>query len=201
MTKHIIAISGGGFSTHKHAYIDDYILRIRRSERKLRIGFIATASNDAAGYIEKFYEAFQAEEPSHFTIHDLQTGTIKQAIDALDIIYVGGGDTAFLLKTWRNTGFHHVLRNAYEKGVVLAGISAGAMCWFETCFVERADSQYEAVEGLGLLKGSFCPHYNDDARRAAFDEWAAHETIPLYTVNDNETLHFQNEHVVAKITT
>lgn len=198
MKRHIVAISGGGFSEVEHAFIDDYIVNIRRQARKLRIAFVATASNDAEGYIEKFYRAFQHEQPSHFTIEQLSAQTIQHDVNAVDIVYVGGGNTQFMLETWRKAGFHHVLKNAYHNGVILAGVSAGAMCWFDYCLCETANNQYAVVPGLGFLNGSFCPHYNDPVRRAAFDSWASSQPH-MYALYDDESLHFQNETVVAKI--
>lgn len=74
-----------------------------------------------------------------------------------------------MLEICRKTGFDNVLKNAYKQGVISAGISAGAMCWFETCFSEKNETEYEEFKGLGLLSGSLCPHYNDEVRRLAFD--------------------------------
>lgn len=130
------------------------------------------------------------------------TLNIQEIVNDLDIVYVGGGNTQYMLEIWRKTGFDVVLRNAYQKGVILAGISAGAMCWFETCFSEKNEEEFEEYEGLGLLKGSLCPHYNDKERRIAFDHWAStQKNSTLYTLLDNENLHFKNEKLVAKIIT
>jgi len=202
MERTILAISGGGFSEKDKAFIDDYLLNIPRKQGKLKIAFIATASNDAQGYIDKFYKAFEVEQPIHLTIKDFQSTNIQDVVNALDIIYVGGGNTQFMLEIWRKTGFDNVLRNAYKQGVILAGISAGAMCWFEACFSEKNETEYEEFKGLGLLSGSLCPHYNDEVRRLAFDNWAIHQPkASLYTLKDNENLHFKNEKLVAKIIT
>lgn len=76
------------------------------------------------------------------------------------------------------------------------------MCWFGTCFSEKNEEEFEEFEGLGLLKGSLCPHYNDKERRIAFDIWAStQKNSTLYTLLDNENLHFKNEKLVAKIIT
>ena len=170
--------------------------------RKLKIAFIATASNDAQGYIDKFYKAFEVEQPTHLTIKDLESPNIQEIVNSLDIIYVGGGNTQFMLEVWRKTGFDNVLRNAYKQGIILVGISAGAMCWFESCFSEKNGTEYEEFKGLGLLSGSLYPHYNDEVRRFAFDNWAMHQPkANLYPLEDNENLHFKNEKLVAKIIT
>lgn len=128
--------------------------------------------------------------------------TIQQFINEQHIIYVGGGDTQFMLNKWRETKFNNVLKTAYMKGVLLVGVSAGAMCWFEKCLSERDDGTFEEVEGLGFLKGTFCPHYNNLHRQLAFDEWQLiRNCLPSYSLQDNENLHFRNEKLTAKIIT
>ncbi|MCG3089706.1 peptidase E [Sporosarcina cyprini] len=200
MERHILAISGGGFSENT-PFIDEYLLKICRKQGPIKIAFIGTASNDAPGYIDKFYEAFRAEEPSHLTSKDFESPAIQEVVNALDIVYVGGGNTHSMLEIWRRTGFDVVLKNAYQNGVILAGISAGAMCWFETCFSE-SEAGYEEFQGLGIVKGSLCPHYNEESRRLAFDAWASsRKGSPIYALRDNENLHFVNEELLAKITT
>ncbi|WP_433748031.1 Type 1 glutamine amidotransferase-like domain-containing protein [Falsibacillus pallidus] len=203
MDRHILAISGGGFSTEETSFIDEYLLKIARKQGPLNIAFIAAASHDAQGYIDAFYWAFQSEKPSHLSIKDFESPNIQEVVNDLDIIYVGGGDTRFMIEVWQRTGFDQVLRNAYQNGVILAGISAGAMCWFETCYSENEEDEYEEFPGLGFLSGSFCPHYNKDKRRNEFDNWAAVQTniSAFYRLEDNENLHFKNEKLAAKITT
>ncbi|MFS0557559.1 Type 1 glutamine amidotransferase-like domain-containing protein [Brevibacillus sp. 179-C9.3 HS] len=127
---------------------------------------------------------------------------MKDFVKYQDVIYVGGGNTQYMLEKWRAMNFDAVLKEAYEKGTLLAGISAGAMCWFETCFSEKTDGTFEEFKGLGLLPGSFCPHYNDDVRMKAYDNWQSAKSIqPNYTLNDNENLHFRNEKLIARIIT
>lgn len=202
MERHILAISGGGFSEEDKAYIDEYLLKIPRKRELLKIGFLATASHDAEGYINKFYDAFQTEQPSHLTIKDLESPDIQEVVNTLDLVYVGGGNTQYMLEVWKKTRFDMVLKRAYQNGVILAGISSGAMCWFETCYSEKTDQEYEEFEGLGILQGCLCPHYNDEERRMAFNNWATSQTNrTLYTLEDNENLHFKNEELLAKIIT
>ena len=195
MEQHIIAISGGGFSEIPNAYIDQYVLNVKRQTEPLRIGFIATASNDAPGYIDKFYKAFKHEIPTHISVADFQSPTIQDTVNALDIIYVGGGNTKFMLDTWRKTDFDTVLKTAYANGVILAGISAGAMCWFEHCYSSEGDH----FNGLGLLRGALLPHADADSI-ANFLSWANDKQIsPAYHLQDEENLHFINGKLVAKI--
>ena len=201
MERHILAISGGGFSEEEDAYIDKFLLKLCKKTTPIKICFIATASADSPDYIEKFYRRFQSEEPSHLTIDDMKLENIQEIVNSFDIVYVGGGNTYYMLNVWRETGFDQVMLNAYQSGVILCGISAGAMCWFEDCYSKK-DEAYTEFKGLGVLQGSFCPHYNMEARRIAFDQWALKQTDkPIYKLKDNENLHFINEQLVARINT
>lgn len=195
----IVAISGDGFSEKKSAYIDEYLRTLVNRERELNIAFVSTASKDSEEYIEKFYDAFSKDNCSHFLQEQLSEENMRQKLLALDILYVGGGDTLYLVKTWKRSGFIDLVREAYNKGVIIAGISAGAMCWFEQCFNELDCTSFE---GFAWLKGSYCPHYNEVERKKNFDTWADnHQFEPYYALKDPETLLFQNEQLIAKIIT
>ncbi len=91
---------------------------------------------------------------------------IRRKIEAADIIYVGGGNTLMMMRRWRRLGVDKLLRSAYENGTVLSGISAGAICWFDSghsdsmSFYNPRDWKYINVKGLGLVSGINCPHYN-----------------------------------------
>jgi len=200
VTRQIIAISGGGFSQQTPSFIDDYILRQINTNERIKICFIPTASNDAQGYIDKFYSAFTYCEATHILQEDMRDINIREKLLAQDIIYVGGGNTKFLLEKWHDYHFEELLKEAYKSGVILAGISAGAMCWFDICFSENKNNDYEEYNGLGILSGTLCPHYDDQERSKLFDNWLEnYSTLQAYTLYDTETLHFNNEKLVAKI--
>lgn len=199
MNRHLLAISGGGFSEKQHAAIDHYLIRLTQKDSAVKIAFIATASNDNEQYIEKFHTAFQQHNTMHITQKDFHNSNIQNIINEQDILYVGGGNTKYMLDCWKATGFDEVLKNAYAQGVILAGVSAGAMCWFEHCYSE-VDGRYMHFEGLGLLKGALCPHYQELERRGSFDNWAQTKGItPLYPLTDPENIHFTNEKCVMKL--
>lgn len=201
MIRQILAISGGGFSKEIPSEIDRYLTSLIRKE-KIKICFIPTASDDAQGYIDTFYKAFSSCEASHILQGNLHEAATWEHVMNQDILYVGGGNTQFMLTKWREAGFHEVLLEAYKNKVLLAGISAGAMCWFDVCFSENEYGEYEAFDGLGILPGTFCPHYDDENRKAAFDSLIAHRPdLQAYTLTDDEFLHFQNEQLVALLTT
>ncbi|WP_445491230.1 Type 1 glutamine amidotransferase-like domain-containing protein [Niallia sp. 03133] len=200
--RNIIAISGGGFSEEVNAYIDEYIIKQVSDCSFVNICFISTASNDADGYIHKFYQSFSTFNTSHITIKDMMNPSIQDIINTQHILYVGGGNTQFMLNKWKETNFDSVIKKAYNNGIILAGISAGAMCWFEKCYSERDDDTYEEFNGLGILNGSLCPHYNDPIRKKAFDLWESKQNyFPVYKLEDNQNLHFRNEELIARIDT
>jgi dipeptidase E len=126
-SRQIIAMGGGG-----NPALDLYVLAQARA-RNPSICFLATATGDADGYIEKFYEAFNRHRcrPSHVTLFR-RTPDLKQALLTQDVISVGGGNTKSMLAVWRDWDVPRLLRRAWNNGTVLAGISAGAICWFKT---------------------------------------------------------------------
>lgn len=193
--RQLVAMSGGGFSTQPSAYIDEFIVQLT-GKSKCTIAFIPTASRDAQGYIDKFHQAFHAHHTIHFDTATLASLHVAEVVEAVDILYVGGGDTKYLLDTWRATGFDQVIIEAYQQGVILAGISAGAMCWFEKCFSDNI-----CVEGLGIVKGTYCPHYQDDEVCQAFDTWHETQSLQAYRLADEQTLHFCDEQLQAMLTT
>lgn len=112
--------------------LDDYILGLARRDRP-RICFVPTASGDSDNYTVRFYKRFSgaACEPTHLELFRRNVRDLAAFARTQDIFYVGGGNVANLLAVWRLHGFDQVLRGAYNDGAVLAGISAGSLCWFE----------------------------------------------------------------------
>jgi len=199
MKRQIFAIAGGGFSNEENSPLDQYLLALVPKEA-VNICFIPTASQDAAGYIEKFYKAFLHEQASHITIEQMQQQDMTQFLLQQHIVYVGGGVTKNMLTIWRDTKFDKALRAAYEAGVILAGISAGAMCWFEKSYSETNGRKYEEYDCLSFLQGTFCPHYNDPKRKNKFDRWIEnYPELKAYTIPDFEALHFVDEQLVKHV--
>ena len=172
----IVAMGGGGFSMEPdNPLLDAYILGLAGAPRP-RICFLPTASGDSDRYLADFYSAFaRPAEASHLalfvrTVADLEAFLLDQ-----DVIYVGGGNTANMLAIWRLHGVDRILRTAWERGVVLAGLSAGSICWFESGTTDSFGPDLAILDdGLGFLPGSHCPHYDGEAlRRPAFDRQIA----------------------------
>lgn len=200
--KQLIAMGGGGFSMEpENPLLDNYILNQVQKE-KPKICFVPTASGDSDSYIERFYKAFKKKaEATHLSLfkpptRDLRTFLLKQ-----DIIYVGGGSTKNLLVLWREWGLDGILWEAWGKGVVLAGISAGAICWFEQGVTDSYGDGLEPLSCLGFLPGSCCPHYDgEEERRPSYKSFIMNDSIlPGYALDDGAAIHFVGTDVVKCI--
>ena len=146
-----------------------YILDLTR-QRTPAVCCLATAMGDAPEAFVWFYETFQPHEcrPSHVKLFGIPTVGWREHLLAQDVIFVGGGNTANMLAVWRMHGVQDVLREAWERGVVLSGGSAGAICWFEHGVTDSFREELDGIECLGWLAGSCCPHYDTEpARRPA----------------------------------
>ncbi|MFJ5800113.1 Type 1 glutamine amidotransferase-like domain-containing protein [Streptomyces decoyicus] len=161
-----IALLGGGFSDDPDTLLDDFVLDAAGQDRP-KVCFLPTASGDAPGYIEAFHTAFGARdcETGHLELFRRTVTGLRAFLLAQDIVYVGGGNTANMLAVWRVHGLDTILREAYESGVLLCGISAGACCWFESAFSDSFGPPVPLSDGLGLLPGSLCPHYDSEPGR------------------------------------
>jgi peptidase E len=164
----IVAMGGGGFSDGD-TLLDDHILSLARDARgrdRPRVCFLGTASGDADGYIAKFYAAFaRRAEASHLALFVRTETDIDAFVLDQDVIYVGGGNTANMLAIWRLHGVDRALRRAWEAGVVMTGLSAGSICWFEQGTTDSFGPLAPLTDGLGLLQGSHSPHYDGEPQR------------------------------------
>lgn len=190
--RHIIAMGGGGFSMEPdNLRLDRYILRQARTENP-SVCFLPTASGDSDAYIVRFYGAFSTLpcRPFHLSLFR-QPADLEAVIGKCDVIYVGGGNTRNMLAIWRACGLGALLRRAWENGVVLCGISAGAICWFEHGHTDSA-GPLGAMECLGFLPGSCSPHYNGEAaRRPSFHSLIQQGKLPAgYAIEDGAAIHF-----------
>lgn len=172
--KTIVAIGGGEIRTRGTASIDREIIRLTRKQHP-RLLFIPTASSDSERYWKHVQEYFgdflKCKTDVLFLMSERPAAeSIRKKILAADIIYVGGGNTLQMMRIWRRMGVDRLLMSAYEKGTVLSGISAGAICWFESghsdsmSFYNPQKWEYIRVRGLGLVGGMLCPHYNGMTR-------------------------------------
>jgi dipeptidase E len=192
-TKHVVALGGGGFSMESSPVLDDYILGLAGRDRP-RICFVPTASGDSDSYIVRFYKRFTAAscQPTHLELFRRSARDLVELARSQDIIYVGGGNVANLLAVWRLHGFDHALRVAHDSGAVLAGVSAGSLCWFQCGVTDSfGDHELSAIDCLGLLEGSHCPHYDgESARRPAFQRLVRSGMPAGFGVDDGAALHY-----------
>jgi len=179
--RQIVAMGGGGFAMGDPV-LDRYVFDLLEGSRP-KVCLLPTASGDAVGAVAAFFEAFPSHsfEPSVLRLFDRQVDDVVSFLEEQDVVMVGGGNTAILLAAWRLHGVDVALRAAWEAGVVLAGMSAGANCWFEASTTDsfllgRADA---LADGLGLLPGSFTPHYGgEEARRPSLHDHVATGALP-----------------------
>jgi dipeptidase E len=174
MARAIVAIGGGLIRTRGTVDIDREIIRLSRRPRP-KILFVPTASLDSEIYWERFREYFGGflkcrTEALFLTRETIPREELQRKIFWADIVYVGGGNTLYMMRVWRRLGVDQILKAAYRKGTVLAGISAGSICWFDSghsdsmSFYDLQHWKYINVKGLGLIRGIHCPHYNGMTR-------------------------------------
>jgi dipeptidase E len=167
--RQIITLGGGGFSMEPDNPLLDRFILSRARQSSPNICFVPTASGDSPAYIDRFYTAFAQHDcrPTDLQLFKRTVRDLDAFVLAQDVIYVGGGNVANLLAVWRTHGLDHVLRRAWEHGIVLCGISAGMNCWFAQSVTDSFDlNQLRALDdGLGLLPGSCCPHYDGEPQR------------------------------------
>jgi dipeptidase E len=193
--RHVVALSGGGFTVGTHPELDDLVLSLVASERP-RVCFVPTASSDSPSAIARFYERFPSPlfEPSHLELCRLSptvsaSSDFRERVLGQDLIYVGGGNTGDLLEVWARHDFAHLLEGA--TGAVLAGVSAGAACWFQSFVTDSFGTELVSMGGLGFVPGSFCPHYDSEPeRRPAFHRLVANGMRSGYGADDAVALHF-----------
>jgi peptidase E len=193
--RQIVAFGGGGFSMESgNPLLDDYVLGLAAVARRPRVCFLPTASGDADHYVVRFYRAFPAHrcEASHVSLFRREQGPedLRAHLLSQDLIYVGGGSVISLLGAWRAHGIDRILREAWEAGVVLCGLSAGSLCWFEEA-VTGFHGDPRRLRALGLLPFSNCVHYEiGSERRLAYHEMIRAGMPPGYAAEDGAALHF-----------
>ena len=170
--KKIVAIGGGEIRDSETLAIDKKIIQLTQKKCP-KLLFIPTASSDSEDYYKGVDKYFGKKLGCKTDVLYLLKETpspkeIKSKILGSDIIYVGGGDTLKMMKLWRRLGVEKMLKTAWQKGIVLCGLSAGSICWFESghsdsmSFYNSKKWKYINVRGLGFIKGIHCPHYDSE---------------------------------------
>ncbi len=194
----IVAFGGGGFSQEAgNPLLDDYVLSLT-GERRPKVCFLPTASGDADHYVVRFYRHFaRIAETSHISLfrRDRGAGAVEADLTAhlleQDLIYVGGGSVISLLGAWQAHGLDLALTRAWRAGVVLCGLSAGSLCWFDEV-VTAFHGEPRIVGGLGLLPHSNCVHYDKEPeRREEYLRFVGDGMRAGYAADDGAALHFR----------
>ena len=201
-TKNIVAIGGGGFGRSLGSLdIEKYIISLVNKERP-KICFIPTASGDNDLYKLNFYRAFSKLNciTSHIDFfsrtEDLETKILNQ-----DIIFVGGGNTKSMLAVWKDWNFDQILKTAYHDGIVMSGVSAGAICWFEKGVTDSFANKLEIIDCLGITTGIACPHFDGEKDREPYVKSLLKKQIinACICIEDKCALHIQNDVNYSKI--
>ncbi len=188
-------MGGGGFTMQERTPALDRFVLALTGKPVPRICFLPTASGDPSDQVTRFHEQFESWpcEPSTLSLFHLGRDRIDPVdhLLAQDAIYVGGGSMRNMLAVWREHGVDAAMRTAWERGVVLAGLSAGAMCWFGGG-VSMSGGAPEPVSGLGLLPGSLSVHLGGESGRLPVYRAAvaAGELAPGYAADDGAALLF-----------
>tara|TARA_X000000368_G_scaffold73131_1_gene53620 strand:- start:859 stop:1551 length:693 start_codon:yes stop_codon:yes gene_type:complete len=176
--KKIIAIGGGGFTHQTDESLDQFVVDQSKKTNN-KIGFLATASNDDKKKINLFYNRFENTESelSHFNLTSDVNGFSEWILNK-DIVYIGGGNTKFMLEIWKNNMLENIFKKAYESGIILSGVSAGAVCWFEWILSDSVSPGFKPLKGINLISGSCTPHSSNIERINQFQQDIKNGKLP-----------------------
>lgn len=200
----IFAMGGGGFLMEPdNLRLDRHVVALTGNPRP-RVCFLPHATDDPNRTTVAFFKAFSALEtrPSVLSLFAPHTADLEGFLLEQDAIYVGGGNTKSMLALWREWELDRILRLASAQGVVLAGVSAGANCWFEQCTTDSIPGKISGLNCLGFLSGSFTPHFDGEAeRRPTVHRLLAERAIlPGYAADDGAGLLFRDGQLEAVFT-
>ncbi len=198
LSKNIVAIGGGGFGRSLGKLeIERYIVSLSNKKRP-KICFIPTASGDNDLYKLNFYRAFSSLNciPSHIDFFS-RTVDLEKKISCQDIVYVGGGNTKSMLAVWKDWKLDFILKKAYESGIIMSGVSAGAICWFDKGITDSYSNKLEIINCLGFVEGTACPHFDEEKEREPYVKQIMEKDIinnciciegycALHVINGNE---------------
>jgi peptidase E len=196
--RRIVAIGGGGFLMEDTRGLQENYLKSLCAVPHPKVLYLGTAAGDSERAQLRFYRLFTdiGCRPSTlaFFPFDMKRDYAAAVLEA-DLIYVGGGNTVAMLAVWREFGFDSVLRQAYDKGTVLSGISAGANCWFDHYITDSVPGG-GTRDGLGFLGGTFCPHLDSEAWRQSLLEATRGDAVGA---GENVCVLYENEDWVEAV--
>lgn len=189
--------------------IDEYIANLakaRAGEMRANALFIPTASHDFMPYYNTFHKVYTGlfnikTDVLLSVFKDVDAEKMRAKFEKADMIYVGGGDTLFMIEHWKKIGLLPLLQEAYDRGVVLCGLSAGAICWFSDIYTDSLKTEngaeYAMFKGLGWIEGVISPHYG--ARAATFDEIVGAGFEEAYGVEDDAAILIEDGRIVGSL--
>jgi peptidase E len=170
---------------------------------KPRVAFVPTASGDDPAYVARFYETYGRLGASLDVLRFFRRTPedLRAYLFEFDVVHVGGGNTRSMLAVWRHWGFDAILREAWQRGILLCGSSAGSICWFERGLTDSVAGELTAMEGLGFLGGSNCPHYDGEKeRRPAYRRFVETGLISEgIACDDGAGLHYRGTDLVRAV--
>ena len=201
-SRNIIAIGGGGFGANPgQGIIEEYILK-QTKKKNPKICFIPTATGDNEAYKVNFYSTFTNLNccPSHLDFFK-RTPDLNDLILNQDAIFVGGGNTKSMLAVWKEWGLDKILKKAYRDGIVMSGVSAGAICWFQNGITDSWASNLKIMPCLNFIKGTCCPHYDEEPeRRPAVKKLLLSNKIKdVFAVDGGAALHIKDEKIFKSV--
>jgi dipeptidase E len=211
MEKRIIAIGGGEIKNKTTLKIDEYVANLAKAhagDTRANALFIGTASHDSMPYFNSFRKTYTSvfdikAEVALMVYGEMNTEHIKAKIDKADAIYIGGGDTVYMLEKWQETGIDKMIIDAYNRGVIICGLSAGAICWFTDMYTDYEimrgqSSEYALRKGLGILEGLMCPHFNE-REKDFMPKFTESEFNLAYAVENDCAIEFINGELTKSI--
>lgn len=208
--KKIIAIGGGELRERTTLKIDEYIANLakaRAGENRANALFIPTASHDFMPYYNTFHKVYTGvfnikTDVALSVFKEVDLEKMKGKFEKADMIYVGGGDTVFMMESWKQTGLLPLIKDAYERGVIIAGLSAGAICWFSDIYTDSEAAlgegdKYAMFKGLGFVDGKISPHYG--SRTLDFDQIVCYNFDCAFGLEDDAALVIEDGKIVGSI--
>ena len=206
--RHIVASSGGFVQTDRYGVIKPgriftRALELTNKERP-RVLFIMTASGDDMGYIARSYQAMNGlgVDVDHLALFSQPTSDVNEAVGKADLVWVGGGSVANLLAVWRLHGVDLALRDAWESGTVLGGVSAGSICWHVGGPTDSFGPELQVVNNaLAILPFGNGVHYDTEpGRRPLLQSLVANSTLPKsFATDDHAAIIYQGEDPVETV--
>lgn len=207
--KRIIAIGGGELRERTTLKIDEYIAALAKEhagDKRANALFIPTASHDFMPYYNSFHKVytgvFDIKTDVALTVYkESDPERLREKFLKADVIYVGGGDTVFMMEHWKQTGILSMIEDAYRRGVTIAGLSAGAICWFSDIYTDSLKTEdgvrYAMFKGLNWIKGIISPHYGQ--RMLDFDKIVCYNYDCAYGIEDDAALLIEDGEIVGSI--